>query len=112
MKYLSEEPDKSCGDQAGSQVSGGRLSVTLLSSESELPWLGVESGHPASTLTAWDLADYLPLASWLPFSTNSSLIQREEKALLFQCLLRVKYFVHIMQLHFAATVQSKFILFF
>lgn len=64
MKYLSEEPDKWCGGQAGSQVSGGRLSVTL-SSESELPWFGVGSGHPASTLPAWDLADYLPLASWL-----------------------------------------------
>lgn len=50
MKYLSEVPDKWCGSRARSQVSQGQLSVTPGVQRVGRPSLGVESGHPASTL--------------------------------------------------------------
>ena len=110
MKYLSEEPDKWCGGQAGSQVSRGQLSVTLSSEWAAMVWSWIWAPRQhAPCLGAGRLPSFGFMA---PFSTNSSLIQREEKALFFQCPLCVKYFVHIMQLHFAATVQSKLIPFF
>lgn len=81
-----------------------------LSSEGGMPSLTVEPGHPASILPSLGSRDHLSLASWLPLSSKSSFTQREEKTLLFQCLLCVRYFVHIMQLHYAATVNSKLII--
>lgn len=105
VEYLSEVPDSGCGSWALSQVSWGRLSVTFRVQRGGCHSLTVEFGHPANTLPAWDLA--ASLAPRLPPSCNSSLIQREEKTPLPQCLLCVKHFVHIMRLYFAVPANKK-----
>lgn len=60
-----------------------------VSSETGTPSLMVEFGHPTSILSRLG-SGRLPFfgfpfrePKWFPFSTNSSLIQREEKNLLF-----------------------------